>query len=95
MLSGFAVATAGNPDSVTVAIIIGVCVVLFVLAFLLPRLSRHPQRGVDRTLATGQGAASKGPGRLGRWLQKPFGLSRRAANESARKGREGRSKMPT
>src|SRR5687768_6242117 len=35
---------------VTIAIIVGVCVVLAVLAFLLPRLSRHPQRGVDRTL---------------------------------------------
>ncbi|HEY6777758.1 MAG TPA: DUF6411 family protein [Thermoleophilaceae bacterium] len=79
----------------TLIIIIGVCVLLFVLAFLLPRLSRYPQRGVDRTLAAGQGAASKGPGKLGRWLQKPFGLSRRAADESAQKGREGRSKMPT
>jgi hypothetical protein len=79
---------------VTVAIIIVVCVFLLVLAFLLPRLSRFPQRGVDRTLGAGQSAASKGPGGLGRWLQKPFGLSRRATNKSAQKGREGRSKLP-
>jgi hypothetical protein len=80
---------------VTVAIIIGVCLVLLVLAFLLPRLSRYPQRGVDRTLGVGQSAASKGPGGLGKWLQKPFGMSRRAANKSAEKGREGRGKLPT
>ena len=43
----------------TVAIIIGVCVVLLILAFLLPRLSRYPQRGVDSTLGTGQRTAGK------------------------------------
>ena len=42
----------------TVAIIIGVCVVLLILAFLLPRLSRYPQRGVDSTLTGGQRAAT-------------------------------------
>lgn len=78
----------------TVAIIIGVCVVLLVLAFLLPRLSRHPQRGVDRTLSMGQSAAGKAPGKLGQWLQKPFSGSRKATNKSAAKGREGRSKLP-
>jgi hypothetical protein len=80
---------------VTLAIIIGVCAILLVLSFLLPRLSRYPQRGVDRSLGLGQRAASKGPGKLGRWLQKPFGLSRRATNESARTGREARRKMTT
>jgi hypothetical protein len=80
---------------VTVAIIVGVCIVLLVLAFLLPRLSRHPQRGVDRTLGIGQTGASKAPGRLGRWLQKPFSHSRKATNKSAQTGREARSKFPT
>lgn len=79
----------------TVAIIVGVCIVLLVLAFLLPRLSRHPQRGVDRTLGIGQTGASKAPGRLGRWLQKPFSQSRKATNKSAQTGREARSKFPT
>jgi Family of unknown function (DUF6411) len=78
----------------TVVIIIAVCVLLLVLAFVLPRLSRYPQRGVDRTLGVGQRTASKGPGRTGRWLQKPFGMSRRATNKSAHKGREGRRKLP-
>ena len=79
----------------TVAIIIGVCVVLLVLAFLLPRLSRYPQRGVDSTLTTGQRTAGKAPGKLGRWLQKPFSSSRRAADKSAATGRKGRGKLPT
>ena len=78
----------------TIAIIAGVCVLLLVLAFLVPRLSRHPQRGVDKTLGVGQSAGSKAPGPLGRLLQKPFSSSRKATNKSASKGREGRSKLP-
>ena len=77
-----------------IAGIIVVCVILAVLAFLLPRLSRHPQRGVDKTLGTGQSAAGSLPGKIGEWAQKPFGTSRKATNKSAAKGREGRSKMP-
>jgi hypothetical protein len=76
----------------TIAINVAVCVVLLVLAFLLPRLSRHPQRGVDRGLSVPQRIASAAPGRLGDLLQKPFSSSRKAANKSAAKGREGRSK---
>ena len=79
----------------TIAIIIGVCVILAVLAFLLPRLSRHPQRGVDKSLSTGQSAASSLPGKIGEWLSKPFSNSRKATNKSAEKGREARSKLPT
>jgi hypothetical protein len=78
----------------TIAVIVAVCVVLLVLAFLLPRLSSHPQRGVDRTLGVGQRAAGTAPGFLGRWLQKPFGSSRKATNKSASLGRRGRGKMP-
>jgi hypothetical protein len=78
----------------TIAVILAVCVVLLVLAFLLPRLSTHPQRGVDRTLGVGQRAAGTAPGFLGRWFQKPFGSSRRATNKSASMGRRARGKMP-
>lgn len=79
----------------TIAVIVGVCVVLAVLAFLLPRMSWWPQKGVDRTLGAGQDAASELPGKAGELAQKPFESSRRAADRSAAKGREGRSKMPT
>jgi hypothetical protein len=78
----------------TVLVIVGVCVVLLLLAFLLPRLSSHPQRGVDRTLGVGQSAAGSAPGFIGRWLQKPFGSSRRATNRSASLGRRARGKLP-
>ena len=77
-----------------IAIIIGVCVLLLVLAFLLPRLSSGPQRGVDRTLGVGQRAGSKAPGPLGRLLSKPFGTSRKATNRSASAGRKARGKTP-
>lgn len=77
----------------TIAIIAVVCVILLVLAFLAPRLSRHPQRGVDSTLGTAQRAGGKAPGFLGRLLSKQFGTSRKATNKSAALGRKGRSHL--
>jgi hypothetical protein len=78
----------------TIAVIVGVCIVLLILGFLIPRLSRHPQRGVDRTLGAGQRAGGKAPGPLGRLFQKAFGTSRKATNKSAATGRRGREKLP-
>jgi hypothetical protein len=78
----------------TIAIIVAVCVVLLVLAFLMPRLSNHPQRGVDKTLGVGQRAGGKAPGPIGRLFSKSFGTSRKATNKSASKGRETRGKLP-
>jgi hypothetical protein len=81
-------------ESMTIAVIVGICVILLILAFLAPRLSRHPERGVSKSLSLGGSAAGKAPGPLGRWLRKPFGHSQRATSKSASKGREGRSKLP-
>jgi hypothetical protein len=78
----------------TIAIIIGVCILLLVLAFLLPRLSSGPQRGVDRTLGVGQQTGGKAPGILGRFFSKSFGTSRKATNKSASTGRKARGKLP-
>ena len=78
-----------------IAAIIGVCIILVILAFLLPRASWWPQKGVDKTLGAGQDAASKLPGKAGEYAEKPFATSRKAANKSAQKGREGRANMPT
>ena len=78
----------------TIVVIAGVCVILLVLAFLLPRLSHGPQKGVDRSLGAGQRAGSKAPGFLGRRLQKPFSSSRKATNKSAGLGRRARDKTP-
>jgi hypothetical protein len=78
----------------TIAIIVGICILLLILGFLVPRLSRGPQRGVDRTLGVGQRAGGKAPGILGRLFSKSFGTSRRATNKSASAGRRGRGKLP-
>ena len=77
-----------------VAAVIGFCVVLLVLAFLLPRMSSHVERGGDRTLAVGQRAGGAAPGFLGRLFQKPFAQGRKAVGKSGSAGRRGRGKMP-
>jgi hypothetical protein len=76
------------------AAVILFCVLLAVIAFLAPRLSRHFQRAGERPLELGQRASGKAPGRLGRWLQKPFSTSRKAVQKSGAKGRQGRAKSP-
>ena len=78
----------------TIGIIVGICVLLLVLGFLAPRLSRGPQRGVDATLGAGQRTGGKAPGLLGRFFSKSFGTSRKATNRSASAGRKGRGKLP-
>jgi hypothetical protein len=71
-----------------------VCVLLLVLAFLLPRFSRHPERGVKGALGMGSRAGGKAPGPLGRFFRKPFDSSQKAVGKSARAGRRGRGKTP-
>ncbi|MFF8035294.1 MULTISPECIES: DUF6411 family protein [unclassified Streptomyces] len=74
--------------------IIAVCVVIAVLAFLVPRLSRHPQNGTQRVLGVGSRAGSKAPGPLGRLFSKPFRSSSRAVGRSGSAGRRTRGKLP-
>jgi hypothetical protein len=78
---------------VTVLVIAGVCVLLLVLGFLLPRLSRWPQRGVDGALDEGRRVGASAPGLLGRLLSKAFGSSRRAVDRSASAGRRARFRL--
>lgn len=77
-----------------VAAVIGFCVLILVLAFLLPRFSRPVQNAGDRTLGVGQRAGGKAPGFLGRLFSKPFGTSRKAVNKSGAAGRSGRNRLP-
>jgi hypothetical protein len=72
---------------------IAICVVLFLLALLVPRLSRKPQGAVDQGFGGGARAASHAPGPLGRWLPKPFRTSQRAADKSAAAGRKAHQKL--
>ena len=78
----------------TIAAVIVFCILLLILAFLAPRLSRHPERGGQKVLGLGSRGAGKAPGPLGRWLRKPFQTSQKAVSKSGSAGREGRSKMP-
>ena len=74
--------------------IIAFCVLILILAFLLPRLSRPVQSAGDRTLGTFQRAGGTAPGPLGRLFSKSFGKSRQAVAKSGSAGRRGRGKMP-
>jgi Family of unknown function (DUF6411) len=78
----------------TILAVVGFCVLLLILAFLAPRLSRHPERGGQKVLGTGGRAAGKAPGPLGRWLRKPFSTSQKAVSKSGSTGRRARGKMP-
>jgi Family of unknown function (DUF6411) len=77
-----------------IAAVIAFCLILLVLAFLAPRLSRYFQRAGDKPLQVGERTGGKAPGKLGRWLRKPFSTSRKAVQKSGEKGREGRAKSP-
>ena len=83
----------GYDGAMTIAIVAGICVLLLVLAFLAPRLSRYPERGVERTYSAGGNVAGKAPGKLGRWLRKPFDSANKATRKSASAGRRGRAKV--
>ena len=74
--------------------VIAFCVLLLVLAFLAPRLSRHAERAGDKPLAVGQRAGSTAPGPLGRLFSKMFGSGRKAVRKSGSGGRKARSKAP-
>jgi len=76
-----------------IAAVIGFCVLLAVLAFLFPRLSRHPERGGQKVVGAGSRGASHAPGKLGTWLSKPFSKSSKAISKSGSAGRRGRSKV--
>jgi hypothetical protein len=77
-----------------IAAVIVFCIVLLVLAFLAPSLSRYFQRAGDKPLQLGERGAGNAPGKLGDWLRKPFSKSRKAVSKSGSKGREGRAKAP-
>ena len=74
--------------------VVGICVLLLILGFLMPRLSEHARRGSDKGFSLGQRAGGKAPGPIGRLLSKSFGKSRRAADKSHATGRKGRAKLP-
>ncbi len=78
----------------TIAIVAGFCVLILILAFIAPRLSRHPERGGQKVLGLGGRGAGKAPGPIGRFARKPFDSSQKAVSKSGSTGRKGRSKLP-
>ncbi len=77
-----------------IGVVIGICVLLAILGFLVPRLSNHARRGSDKGFSMGARAGSKAPGPIGRLLSKSFGKSQRAADKSHSAGKTAREKMP-
>ena len=77
----------------TIAIVVAACIVLFLLAFLAPRLSRHAERGGKAPMHAGSRTARKAPG-IGHLLAKPFESASKWIGRSGRAGRRGRSKLP-
>jgi Family of unknown function (DUF6411) len=76
-----------------IAAVIVFCAVLLVLAFLAPRLSRYFQRAGEKPMQLGQRAGGKAPGKLGRWLRKPFSTGETAIQKSGEEGRRARTKV--
>ena len=77
-----------------IAAVIGVCVLVAIIAFLVPRLSHHAERGGKKPFSLGSRGASKAPGKAGELASKPFQKAQEAVGKSGSKGREGRSKAP-
>jgi hypothetical protein len=78
----------------TIAAVAIFCVLLLIAAFLFPRLSQRPERGGRRVAGAPTKATSQAPGKLGRWLSKPFRTSQKAISKGGSAGRRGRGKMP-
>jgi hypothetical protein len=77
-----------------IGVVIGLCVLLLILGFLVPRLSDHAKRGSDKGFSLGQRAGGKAPGPVGRLISKAFGKSQRATDKSHSAGKRARDKAP-
>lgn len=77
-----------------IGVVIGICVLLLILGFLVPRLSNHAKRGTDKGFGLGQRAGGKAPGPIGRLISKSLGKSQRATGKSHSAGKTARQKLP-
>jgi hypothetical protein len=73
---------------VLIVILALVCVVLFVVGAFSPKRSRRLQRSVDRLSGKGEAKADRHAGRAGDLTEEMLERMRRAADASARKGRD-------
>jgi len=77
-----------------IGVVVGICILLLILGFLVPRLSDHARRGSDKGFSLGQRAGGKAPGPIGTLLSKSFGKSQKAADKSHDTGKSARDKLP-
>jgi Family of unknown function (DUF6411) len=77
-----------------IGVVIGICILLAILGFLVPSLSNKARRGSDKGFSMGQRAGGKAPGPIGRLLSKSFGKSQRAADKNHSAGKTARAKLP-
>lgn len=77
----------------TIAIVVAFCILLLVLAFIAPRLSRHAERGGKAPMHAGSRTAHKAPG-IGHLLAKPFESASKWISKSGSAGRKARGKTP-
>ena len=77
-----------------IAAVIGICILVAIIAFLVPRFSHHAEQGGKKPFSLGSRAGSKAPGKAGELASKPFQKAQEAVGKSGSKGREGRSKAP-
>ncbi len=80
--------------AMTIAAIVALCVVMLIISFVAPTLSRHPQRGMNKVIGYPRFLVGQLPGPIGRWAAKPFDSTQKYANKSAERGRHGRAKSP-
>ena len=77
---------------ILIAIVVIAALLLLVLGFLAPRLSRKPQGAVDRGLDKADENARRAPGPLGTAMDTTAKTSRKVADKSAETGRQARYK---
>jgi F0F1-type ATP synthase membrane subunit b/b' len=72
--------------------VIAAAVLLLVLGFLAPRLSRKPQGEVDKGLDKANQQAQKAPGPLDKMMDNSTKAARKVADSATEAGREARYK---
>lgn len=77
-----------------IAAAVALCILMLIVGFIAPTLSRHPQNGMNKVIGFPRYLVSKLPGPVGRWAAKPFASTQKYANKSAEKGRDARGHMP-
>ena len=77
-----------------IAAIVGLCILLALLGFLVPALSDRAKRGTDKGFSLGQRATSKTPRPIDSLLTKSLGKSQRATSKSHAAGKKSRFKLP-